>query len=258
MRLDVYLAESRNISRSKAKMLIEMGAVRINGSAVTKPSFDTDSIPGIDTMTVEDAIPYVSRGGLKLEHALSVFSVDARDRICLDLGASTGGFTDCLLKHGASRVYAIESGEEQLHESLREDPRVISVERCNARYIGRETVPEECGIAVADLSFISQTLIHGVVRSLLGDGGIFISLIKPQFEAGRQALNKNGIVKDPKDRYRAVMKVADSLCDNGFGITGFDTSPIKGGDGNTEYLICSEANASGGLGISYDEFRKRF
>ena len=176
------------------------------------------------------------RGGLKLEAALSAFGVSPEGKACADIGASTGGFTDCLLKRGAREVYAIDSGIGQLHESLLSDPRVHSIEHFNAREMDLSTTDGYCDIAVADVSFISQTYIIPSVSRVLADGGIFVSLVKPQFEAGRSALGKNGIVTSAAYRFLAAKRVVTSAVENGFDCIGFIRSPIEGGDGNKEYL----------------------
>ena len=235
-RADVFLTDGGYVeSRTRASRLIEEGKVIIDGRVVSKPS---EKIPdGEHEVTITEKERFVSRGGLKLEAAIEAFRVDIQSKRCIDVGASTGGFTDCLLQAGAWSVVAIDSGNGQLHQSLASDARVKSVEGYNARNLSKD----EFGtfdVAVMDVSFISQTMLHKNVADVLCDGGIFISLIKPQFEAGRSALGKNGIVKDSKDRERAVMRVLDSAAACGFSVEGIIASPIEGGDGNREYLAC--------------------
>ena len=184
MRLDQFLTENGYAeTRTKAKNLIESGSVNVNGRLIMKPAFDVSDADEIICRT--DLIcPYVSRGGLKLEGALREFGIDVTGAICLDIGASSGGFTDCLLKHGASKVFAVDSGSGQLHKSLQGDSRVISLENVNARYLSEKEIPEKADITVMDVSFISAKLIFPAVNAVLAVGGIFVCLIKPRFEVG--------------------------------------------------------------------------
>lgn len=237
MRLDSYLSTKRGMSRSRAKALIEEGCVALFGKTVTKPSYDVDESIEQEITVNESVLPYVSRGGLKLKGALDLFGVDPSGRICADIGASTGGFTDCLLKHGAARVYAVDSGSDQLAEALRCDSRVVSIEHFNARNLKSDTFGEKCSLAVADLSFISQTLVLDGITSILEDGGEYIGLIKPQFECGRQAVGKGGIVKNPTDHLFAIEHVTDHAVKCGLVVKRVIVSPIKGGDGNREFLF---------------------
>ena len=234
MRLDVYLTENGYCeSRNKASRLISEGKITLDGAAVTKPSYDVSE--GAHTVEITEREKYVGRGGLKLEAALDRFGVDPAGLRCIDVGASTGGFTDCLLRRGAAYVCAVDSGRGQLHPSLLEDIRVTSVEGFNARML----TAEEFGcfdLAVMDVSFISQTLLHGPVAGVLKEGASFVALIKPQFEAGRKALDKHGVVKKAADREDAVQKVLESAALFGFDTRDLIRSPIEGGDGNREYL----------------------
>ncbi len=236
MRADVYLsAFGHTESRKKAQDLIEAGAVRIDGAVVKKSSaLINEEVP--HTVDIEQLFKYVSRGGMKLEAALNAFKINVNRLKAVDIGASTGGFTDCLLQRGAAAVYSIDAGVGQLHPSLLSDPRVHSVEHFNARELTADITDGECDIAVADVSFISQTYIIPPVASVVKGGGAFISLIKPQFEAGRQALGKNGIVTSSAYRYLAAKRVISSAVENGFDCIGLIRSPIDGGDGNREYL----------------------
>ena len=246
MRLDRYLFENKLVdSRTRAQTLIKDGAVSVNGRAVTKPSFEIGDGDDV-ACSLENACPYVSRGGLKLEAALDEFGIDPSDEVCLDIGASSGGFTDCLLKRGAKKVYAVDSGSGQLHQSLRRDSRVVSLEGVNARYLALDDIGERVDVTVMDVSFISQTKIHSAVVSLLSDGGIFISLIKPQFEVGRANIGKGGIVKDEKKRLEAVSAVIENAAACGLKNIGIIRSPIKGGDGNIEFLGCFKKTAKEG------------
>ena len=234
MRIDVYLVEKGFCeSRNRASRLIDEGKVLLDGKTVSKPSFDVDDGDHTVEITLRDR--FVGRGGLKLEAALEQFKIDVEGFRCIDVGASTGGFTDCLLQRGASHVCAVDSGRGQLHQSLVQDIRVTNLEGFNAKELDRESFGT-FDIAVTDVSFISQTLLHGPIASVLKDGAIFISLIKPQFEAGRSALSKNGIVKKPIDRERSIVRVLESAEICGFEAIGIIPSPILGGDGNREFL----------------------
>ena len=237
MRVDQYLySNSFTESRQKAQVLIKSGAVVIDGIRISKASFEIDESV-IHDVVITNTEKYVGRGGLKLEGALIEFKLDASGLVCADIGASTGGFTDCLLQNGAAMVYAFDSGRDQLHQKLKTDPRVISREGFNARYISPEDVGEQVDLAVMDVSFISQTMIIPSLVSIIKDGGALVSLVKPQFEAGRSAIGKNGIVKNGKDRYSAAIRVLESAELAGLSCRGFVRSSIKGGDGNEEYLI---------------------
>lgn len=235
MRIDKYLAQSGLCeSRSKALRLIEAGLVQVDGDIVTKPSFDLSEDAEVKLLGTD--CPYVSRGGLKLKGALDAFAIDPSGAVCADVGSSTGGFTDCLLRGGANKVYAIDSGSDQLHHSLRSDPRVVVMEGCNARSLSPELLGERVDLVVTDVSFISQTLLHEPIASIMKDGGIFISLIKPQFEVGRAKLGKGGIVKLTSHRHMAARSVIASAASAGLGCRAIVPSPITGGDGNVEYL----------------------
>lgn len=235
MRLDKYLAEHALAdSRTRAAQMIGAGLIKVNGILQKKPSFDVPE--GATVEVTGDLLPYVSRGGLKLKGALDAFGIRPDGMICADIGASTGGFTDCLLQEGAVKVYAIDSGRDQLHEKLRADPRVVSMESFNARGLTPARLGEQVDLAVTDVSFISQTLLHEAIASILKDGGVFVSLIKPQFEAGRENLGKGGIVKNPKVRREAARRVLASAIAAGLAPIAVTASPITGGDGNVEYL----------------------
>lgn len=236
MRIDVCLAEKGLASsRTEAKKYIDAGAVTVGGVTVLKPSFDVDAER--DVIEVDkSALKYVSRGGLKLERALSEFGVEPRGRLCVDIGASSGGFTDCLLQNGAMHVIALDSGRSQLVEKIAKDERVTSKEGFNARYMTKEDLGYSPTLAVMDVSFISATYIIGAVYECLSCGSDFICLIKPQFEVGRANIGKGGIVKDKGARDGAVKKVVDFALSLGFLNRGLIESPIKGGDGNVEYL----------------------
>lgn len=235
MRLDLYLAENGLAkSRTEAKGLITEGLVSVNGTTLKKPSAD---IAEGDCVTVDKSSrKYVSRGGIKLEYALDYFKLDVSERLAIDVGASSGGFTDCLLQRGARHVIAIDSGTGQLDPTLRADSRVSSIEGYNARYMKPRDFAYTPDIAVMDVSFISATFIFEALHSVLSDGGDFICLIKPQFEVGRENIGKGGIVKSEALRKRAVERVRLAAKEFGFEFIGYTESAIKGGDGNIEYV----------------------
>lgn len=237
MRLDVYICNSYGqLSRTDAKNFIISGCVTVNGKIIKKPAFDVDDNDKIEVDTSQKK--YVSRGGFKLEYALDCFGIDVQGKRAIDVGASSGGFTDCLLQRGVSCVIALDSGRDQLVSALRDDSRVISMEECNAKFITRQQLPYVPNLAVMDVSFISAKLIIPAVYSVLSDESDFICLIKPQFEVGRSGLGKGGIVKDKKLRDKAVSEVADFAVASGFTLCGLVESPVKGGDGNIEFLAC--------------------
>ena len=236
MRADLYLCAFGHVqSRKKAQDLIDAGAVSIDGQTVKKSSVTVnEELP--HEVSIEQVFKYVSRGGMKLEAALDAFKINVNRKKAVDIGASTGGFTDCLLKRGASRVYSVDTGIGQLHESLRADSRVVCIEKFNARELDERITEGLCDIAVEDVSFISQTYIIPNISAVLREGGEFVSLIKPQFEAGRSALGKGGVVHNSAYRCLAVTRVLECAYENGFDCVGLMPSPIEGGDGNKEYL----------------------
>ncbi len=253
MRADVYIFLQGAVrSRKQAKDLIDAGAVTLDGKLVKKASEDIDDSIEHEII-IENTEKYVSRGGLKLEAALEAFRVDVTGLAALDIGASTGGFTDCLLKHGAKSCVAVDSGHGQLDPAIARDPRVVSYEKYNARELSSDIIPEGADIIVMDVSFISQTLIIGRLPCILRDDGVFISLIKPQFEAGRAAIGKGGIVHSKSDRKSAVLRVTDFAATVGLFCTGLIVSPIKGGDGNTEYLAIFKRK---GEGLSHESIAR--
>ena len=239
MRLDLYLVNHGGFeSRNKAASAVSEGRIKVNGAVCTKASKEISENDDVSTAASE-ADEYVGRAALKLEHALTHFGVDVHGMRAVDIGASTGGFTQSLLKHGAAVVYAVDVGRDQLHEKLKNDVRVISIEGFNARELTLDTVGGAyCDIAVMDVSFISQTLLYDAVKKVLSPGGIFISLIKPQFELTKSELGKNGVVKSEECRRKAVRKVTERAKESGFRLIGVTESPIEGGSGNTEYLAC--------------------
>ena len=251
MRLDIYIAErGLTVSRSEAKSLILSGAVSVNGVTVKKPSMDI--LEDAEVRVDRSAKKYVSRGGLKLEAALDAFGVNPEGKLALDVGASSGGFTDCLLQRGAAHVVAVDSGFGQMVESLRSDSRVTVVENFNARNMRPEDIEYVPELAVMDVSFISARLIIPAVYGVLAAGGEFICLIKPQFEVGRQGIRKGGIVRDERLRAGAVRDVCDCARQIGFEVLGTITSPIEGGDGNIEFLAHFR---KAGVGVEEDNNR---
>ena len=221
-------------SRERAKAIIMSGVVYVNGQRADKPGAQV--APDVKIEVRGNTLPYVSRGGFKLEKALKVFPVDPTGLTCIDCGASTGGFTDVLLQNGAAKVYAVDVGYGQLAWSLRNDPRVISMERTNVRYITSDQIPEPLDLAVMDLSFISVKLILPAVCPLLKDDAAVVCLIKPQFEAGKENVGKKGVVRDPAvhaDVLQSFLALADSLH---FTVRNLTFSPVKGPEGNIEFL----------------------
>ena len=252
MRLDVYLTENGFAdSRTEAKKLIQSGSVTLSGKEVTKPAYEVDGTEDIKVNNVRKK--YASRGGFKLEGAIEAFDFRVEGALALDVGASSGGFTDCLLQNGAKHVISVDSGFGQMVEFLRRDDRVTVIEKFNARYMTAADLEYTPTLAVMDVSFISQTLIIGKIPAILRENGVFVSLIKPQFEAGRQAVGKGGIVKSAADREAAVLRVIDFSGSVGLVCTGLIASPIKGGDGNTEFLACFSRI---GVPISRETVRK--
>lgn len=221
-------------SRERAKTTIMSGLVFVNGQRADKPGMQVS--PDADVEVRGTAIPYVSRGGLKLEKALKVFPINVEGKICIDCGASTGGFTDVLLKNGAKKVYAVDVGYGQLAWSLRQDERVLNMERTNVKDISPEQIPEVLDIAVMDLSFISVKRVLPAVTSLLKPGAELVCLIKPQFEAGKEKVGKKGVVRDQSVHLEVIESVLDFVPSIGLTVMGLDYSPIKGPEGNIEYL----------------------
>lgn len=233
-RADTALTERGLVkSRSRAKALINEGKVLLNGSVLTKPAV---MIGETDTLTVAEDIPYVGRGGLKLAGALRAFPQALEGRICMDIGASTGGFTDCMLQNGAALVYAVDVGHGQLDAALRENPKVIDLEGTDIRDLHSENLPETPDFASIDVSFIPLRLVLPAAFMLLADRADCIALIKPQFEAGRANIGKHGIVKNAKVHVQVLSDVLQFAQGIGFGVQGVCVSPIQGGDGNVEYL----------------------
>ena len=235
-RLDVLMVQ-RNLaeSREKAKALIMSGIVYVNGQKEDKAGTSFEETVQIEVRG--STLKYVSRGGLKLEKAMSRFGVQLAGKVCMDVGASTGGFTDCMLQNGAVKVYAVDVGHGQLAWKLRNDDRVICMEKTNIRYVTPEDIGDRIEFASIDVSFISLTKVLGPVKQLLTDEGQVVCLIKPQFEAGREKVGKKGVVREKSVHLEVIEMVSDYARSIGFGILGLEFSPIKGPEGNIEYLL---------------------
>ncbi|MCK9222875.1 MAG: TlyA family RNA methyltransferase [Limnochordia bacterium] len=234
-RLDVLLVERGLFeTRHKAQAAIMAGSVFVDGICMDKSG---SFVLGDAILEIKAEFPYVGRGGLKLEKALEYWQIDVTGTTCLDVGASTGGFTDCLLQRGAAKVIALDVGYGQLAWSLRQDPRVVTMERTNIRYVEPETLGQPVDFVVIDVSFISVTKFLDKIKSFLKLGGEVVSLVKPQFEAGPHQVGKGGLVKDPKVHKQVLHSVAESALHHSFNIKGFTFSPIRGAKGNIEYFI---------------------
>ena len=235
-RLDIYLTEQGLVStREKAKAVIMAGDVYINEQKADKAGQMVSETDKVEVRT--DTLRYVSRGGLKLEKAMANFPISLSGTVCMDIGASTGGFTDCMLQNGAAKVYAIDVGYGQLAWSLRTDERVVNLERTNIRYVTGKEIPEPIDFASVDVSFISLKLVLPVAFERLRDGGEMVCLIKPQFEAGREKVGKGGVVRDKETHREVIENVIAFTKEFGFSILGLDFSPVKGPKGNIEYLL---------------------
>lgn len=235
-RLDVLLV-NRNLapSREKAKAIIMSGIVYVDGQKEEKAGSAF-----LDTVNIEvrgNTLKYVSRGGLKLEKAMARFGLDLTGLVCMDVGASTGGFTDCMLQNGASRVFAVDVGYGQLDWKLRQDERVVCLEKTNVRYLTPEVVGQAIDFASIDVSFISLTKVLGPVKAMLKPGGEIVCLIKPQFEAGRDKVGKKGVVRDKAIHLEVIERIMDFAGRQGFALLHLDFSPIRGPEGNIEYLL---------------------
>jgi 23S rRNA (cytidine1920-2'-O)/16S rRNA (cytidine1409-2'-O)-methyltransferase len=218
-------------SRSRAQALIMAGDVLVNGAGVTRAG---SAVKAEDLVTLRARPRFVSRGGEKLDHALKVFELEVQDNVAADFGASTGGFTDCLLQQGAARVYAIDVGHGQLATPLRNDERVVAMDRTNVRFL--ESLPEPIDLVTIDVSFIGLKLVLPAARAILGPGGKIVALIKPQFEAGRDAVRRGGVVRDREVHERVLRQVFDIAAENGLGVLGLTASPLRGPAGNIEFL----------------------
>ncbi len=235
-RLDILLVQKGlAASREKAKAVIMAGQVYVDGQKEDKAGTMFD--PAVNLEVRGNTLKYVSRGGLKLEKAMSRFGVALEGKVCMDVGASTGGFTDCMLQNGAVKVYSVDVGHGQLDWKLRNDPRVVCMEKTNIRYVTPEDIAESPAFVSIDVSFISLTKVLGPVRELLAEDGEIVSLIKPQFEAGREKVGKKGVVRDPAVHREVIEKVIDFAHTLHLDTKGLEFSPIKGPEGNIEYLL---------------------
>lgn len=235
-RLDILLVEKGIItSRERAKTCIMAGEVFVNGQRVDKVG---EKVPVSANIEFKGkTMPYVSRGGYKLEKAMKQYPIDLNGKVCMDIGASTGGFTDCMLQNGASKVFAVDVGYGQFAWKLRVDPRVVCMERTNVRYLTAQDIGEKLDFASIDVSFISLKKIMPATISLLKDDGEVVALIKPQFEAGREKIGKKGVVRDIEVHKEVVYDIIDFLIENDLNVLGVSFSPIKGPEGNIEYLV---------------------
>ena len=235
-RLDLLLTEKGlAASREKAKALIMAGNVYVNGQKEEKAG---TLFPVEASLEVRgNPLPYVSRGGLKLAKAVQTFSLGFDGMVCMDIGASTGGFTDCMLQNGAAKVYAVDVGYGQLDWGLRNDPRVVCMEKTNIRYVKPEDIPDRIRFASVDVSFISLTKVLPPAKELMTEDGEIVCLIKPQFEAGREKVGKKGVVRDPSVHEEVIRKVMEFASGEGFVLKGLTWSPVKGPEGNIEYLL---------------------
>lgn len=243
-RLDLLLVKNNLASsRELAKAFIMAGNVYVDGVKEEKAGTKVDV--NADIVVKGEKMKYVSRGGYKLEKAISEFNLELKEKICLDIGASTGGFTDCMLQNGAKKVYAIDVGYGQFDWKLRNDERVICLEKTNVRYVTHEQIPEEADFASIDVSFISLTKVLPPVITILSESGQLICLIKPQFEAGREKVGKKGVVKDSSVHKEVILKIINFAFENKLFIQDISFSPIKGPEGNIEYLIYLDKKQEG-------------
>ena len=250
-RLDILLVKKGlSPSREKAKTMIMEGNVFVDNNREDKAgsSFDENAKIEIKGNTLK----YVSRGGLKLEKAMTHFGITLDGKVCMDIGASTGGFTDCMLQNGASKVYAVDVGYGQFAWKLRQDERVVCMEKTNIRYVTPEDIADRLDFASVDVSFISLTKVLGPARALLQDDGEMVCLIKPQFEAGREKVGKKGVVRDKAVHEEVIHKVIDFALETGFSILNLEYSPIKGPEGNIEYLVYIRKTEEGSMADTVD------
>ena len=246
-RLDKILVDKGIVqSRERARALIMAGKVMVKGKKVEKAGERV--LADADIVLTGDDIPYVSRGGLKLEKAMDEFKIDVTGKVAMDVGASTGGFTDCLLQRGAKKVYAIDVGYGQLDLKLRNDPRVVNIERQNIRYLERGVIPEDIDIVTIDSSFISLVKIIPKTLEFIGESGLLIALIKPQFEVGKGEVGKGGVVRDEAKHKEVVEKIKGFCIELGLSVVGVVESPIFGPKGNREFLIYARKGGGQGAG----------
>lgn len=257
-RLDVILTERGLFpSREKAKAVIMAGEVYVNGQKEDKAGTPVDEDASIEVRQ-KKVLAYVSRGGLKLEKAMKCFDVSVAGKVCMDIGASTGGFTDCMLQNGAKKVYSVDVGHGQLDWKLRSDERVVVMEKTNIRYVKPEDIADRIEFASCDVSFISLTKVLGPVKELLAPGAQMVCLIKPQFEAGRDKVGKHGVVRDKAVHLEVIESVLSFAASLGFLVVNLDYSPIKGPEGNIEYLChLMENGSNGGIQLSEDRIPQK-
>ena len=255
-RLDVFLFEKGyTSSREKAKALIMAGMVYVNNEKALKAG---ETVGEDAVIRIKEELPFVSRGGFKLDKGIKVFNIDLNDKICIDVGASTGGFTDCMLINGAKKVYSVDVGYGQLDWKLRTDKRVVVLERTNARYLTEKEIPEQVDFISADVAFISLNTALSTAFSFLKETGEAMVLIKPQFEAGREFVGKKGVVRDLKVHRDVIVRVCSQMESKGMKICGLDYSPIKGPEGNIEYLLyMKKAGDSIDYAVKADEIAEK-
>ncbi len=253
-RLDVLITQRElTPSREKAKAYIMSGVVYVNGQKEDKPGFQTKPDAVIE---IREKMKFVSRGGYKLEKAMAVFRISLEEKVTMDVGASTGGFTDCMLQNDASKVYAVDVGYGQFAWKLRQDPRVVCMEKTNMRYLTRDQIDDQIAFASIDVSFISLSKIIGPLQELLTENGEIVALIKPQFEAGKEKVGKKGVVRDPEVHQEVIKSILTYTRSIGIGVHGIDFSPIKGPEGNIEYLVYLKNNIPGLDQVEQDEMIK--
>lgn len=249
-RLDILLVNhGLAASREKAKAIIMSGIVYVDGQKEDKAGSTFEETANIEVRGT--TLRYVSRGGLKLEKAMTHFGVELSGKICMDVGSSTGGFTDCMLQNGAVKVYAVDVGHGQLDWKLRNDERVVCMEKTNIRYVTPEDIPDRIEFSSIDVSFISLTKVLGPVKALLTDDGQIVCLIKPQFEAGREKVGKKGVVREKSTHLEVIEMVMDFAVSQGFEILNLEFSPIKGPEGNIEYLLYLQNHTDGQIYPEY-------
>ena len=249
-RLDILIVnKGLAASREKAKAIIMSGIVYVDGQKEDKAGSMFEETANIEVRGA--TLKYVSRGGLKLEKAMTHFGVQLKDKLCMDVGSSTGGFTDCMLQNGAVKVYAVDVGHGQLDWKLRNDPRVVCMEKTNIRYVTPEDITDRINFSSIDVSFISLTKVLGPVKALLADDGQIVCLIKPQFEAGREKVGKKGVVREKSTHLEVIEKVIEFAVSIGFEILNLEYSPIKGPEGNIEYLLYLQNHVDGKIYPEY-------
>jgi 23S rRNA (cytidine1920-2'-O)/16S rRNA (cytidine1409-2'-O)-methyltransferase len=252
-RIDLLLVErGLEASRERAKALVMEGKVYANNQKIDKPGQEVEVNSLIEIRG--QSLAFVSRGGLKLEKAITTFKIDLKQKMCMDIGASTGGFTDCMLQNGALKVYSVDVGYGQLAWKIRVDTRVINLERTNVRFLTEQQVPDKIDFASVDVSFISLTLVLPVVKNFLKQGAEMVCLIKPQFEAGKGKVGKKGVVREPEIHIEVIQKICDFVIQTGFTILDLCFSPVKGPEGNIEYLIhLKNAQSDDGMNIDIEK-----